>query len=273
MGIDKGQKICVLCGKIMSVNYFSRSDRNEKFHDNVGFCRSCISEKVDTSSQDSVVDMLRMMNLPFIPSAWKQAEGILSSSQFGAYLQIISHQNRKFPDFLSSDLSEHVDKEVGDAEMAKWGHQETEEDYRILEAIYKSLAEIKKPNGRFEEDRYVQAAKLKKLLDEALDSGDYKAVKDVRRAYEDELKSLNLDTKSETEEMTIGQRIEQYEEHDPIPKPDKELLDVDGVQKYITSNFLYPVKRMFGLATEEEEQQIYEHDGYDGSDKVIEKDK
>lgn len=110
------------------------------------------------------------------------------------------------------------------------------------------------------------------LLDEALDSGDYKAVKDVRRAYEDELKSLNLDTKSETEEMTIGQRIEQYEEHDPIPKPDKELLDVDGVQKYITSNFLYPVKRMFGLATEEEEQQIYEHDGYGGSGKVIEED-
>lgn len=250
---------CVICGEEKNSRDML-THRNENMADNVGFCKICVQEQVDHTDLETVTNMLRLLNIPFVDSIWDVAVSSEVKYIFSKYLQLMVFQKGKYATFMDGEFptkEEAVD--VNDEMIAKWGQQESENDYRVLEIIYDSFTEIKKPNGRFERDRYVQCAKLKKMLDDALNGGDVKEIKDLRKSYEDELNALNLNIKdSEEDTKTYGEMIKAYEEHSPVPEPDDDLKDIDGISKYVKKNFLNPVKRMLGYASEEEEQEIYE---------------
>lgn len=259
---------CVLCGEELHNRNFS-AHRNDNLHKDLGFCKKCLLEKVDMKSEESVLHMLRMMNIPFIKSVWDNTLEEDPDMIFTKYLQVASFQRGKYKNFIDGDLTKKSNSNSKDdgsnpkpkEMMAKWGQVDDPERYDLYESVYESLTEIKRPNGRFEEDRYAQCVKIKVALDSAITGGDSNDIKRLQETYQKQLSALGLNiTKNEEEEKTIGERIKFYEENHPIPQPDPDLQDVDKVNNYIVRNFLYPVKRMFGQATEEEIQQIYEQD-------------
>lgn len=257
---------CVLCGENKHERMFS-SHRNEELHNDFGYCKDCLSDKVKLDDKDSVISMLRLMNVPFIETVW---ESSLEHEEFTKYLQMAFYQRSKYKDFLSGDIggSPTVAKEVGNDMIAKWGKMEDENDYQILESIYDSYVEIKAPSSQYEQDRYAMCAKLKFAIDQLFQKGEIKEIKSVREAYSKELSELGLNVSAaEDEEISLGERIGKFEKHDPVESvldKDDQLKDVDNVKEYVHKYFLYPVKNMFGQATEEEIMTMNDQDVADG---------
>lgn len=253
---------CVICSKDKTDRYMFKH-RNENIDESFGFCKDCMNTKTEHNDIDIVVDSLRMMNIPFIGSVWESAVDSGGNSTFSKYLQLIATQKR-YKDFNDSEFEDIVDDgshstiEVTDEIIAKWGLRDSVEEYSELEYLYNSLVKIKEPATLFEEKRYAQNVKLGKAVDEALMT-DIKSVAQLRKAYADDLKDLGLDVKqsSEDDTRTLGVRIAEWERHDPVPEI-SEFGDVDNIQGYISKWFLTPLKRVFGRASEEEINQLYE---------------
>lgn len=260
----KNNKICIICGLDKTERQMAKH-RNKNINDNYGFCKDCTNEYTDGNDVSNVIDMLRIMNVPFVEFVWENALEKGGSSAFSKYLQLIATQ-KKFKDFSDNDFDNQEENggsrtaiDINDDIIAKWGIDKEEAEYIELELLYNSLLKIKEPATLFEEKRYVQNVKLGKAVDTALEDGDVKTVPQLRKAYADDLKDLGLDIKqsSEENERTLGMRIADWEKNSPIPD-DKEFDDVDNISDYINKWFLIPMKRVFGRASEEEVNKLYE---------------
>lgn len=259
------KQTCLICGEEKTDRYMAKH-RNENINENYGFCKDCTTKYTEDNDIDKSIDMLRMMNIPFVGYVWENAIEKGDDAVFSKYLQLIATQ-KKYQDFNDSDFdseevvdgSQSTPIEITDKIIAKWGIDYTQEQYVELELMYNSLLKIKEPATMFEERRYTQNVKLGRAVDRALEDGDVKSVPQLRKAYADDLKDLGLDVKqsSEENERTLGMRIADWEKHSPIPDK-SEFDDADGIKDYIHKWFLIPMKRVFGRASEEEINQLYE---------------
>lgn len=263
---------CVLCGKSRTDRQLSRH-RNEQLETNYGFCKSCLKDKVNDEDMIGVIDMLRLMNVPFVSFVWENAVEKGGSSIFMKYLQLIATQ-KKYEDFSDSVYGDEDDGslETGTASMdtfvvtdemiSRWGIKEDKEEYAELEAKLSALRKIKEPSTTLELQRYVQNVKFGKTLDNAFDIGDSKQIPGLSKAYAAELKELglNIDMSGQEEGQSLGMRIREWEMREPVPEPN-EFSDVDKIEKYIRKWFVIPMKRVFGQATEDEINMLYETEG------------
>lgn len=258
----KGRLTCIVCS-IEDTDRNMAKHRNDNLGDDYGFCKKCVNLHSEDEDIDKIVDILRMMNIPFVSSIWENAVDRGDGAVLSKYLQLIATQKR-YKGFSDSEFEYIEDEndsviEITDKIIAKWGVRETKEEYLELEYLYNSLVKIKEVATPHEEKRYVQNVKLGKAVDTALETGDVKVIPQLRKAYTDDLKDLGLDVKqsSEDDTRTLGVRIAEWERHDPIPESN-EFNDVDMVQEYIEKWFLIPMKRVFGRASEEEMNKLYE---------------
>lgn len=253
---------CVICGEEKANHNFVKH-RNEIMSNNIGFCKDCVRDNVDAKDNNSVVDMLRILNIPFVSDVWENALEKDRDNSFTRYLQLIATR-RSYKDF--SDTEKHGsgdsldDFEITKSMVARWGAGKSKEQYYDMELSYERLCSIKQPATKFEEELYVKNAKLSQALDDALESGDSKTIPSLRKTYSDDLKNLGLDlTSTASEDVgSLGTRIRDWELNKPIPKADKDLKDVDKVESYINKFFVIPMKRVFGMASEDEVNSLYE---------------
>lgn len=256
---------CMICGEMKPKYHFSKH-RNDVVDDGFGFCKDCLKREVNDEDMNSVFDMLRLMNVPFVSSVWENAVEQKESNIFSKYLQLIATQKR-YQDFSDSIYEDEIaipenapaSFEVTDDVIVRWGSKDDEREYIQLEKAYETLIKIKEPATYLETQRYVQNVKLGKALNEALESGS-KDISSLRKAYADDLKELGLDTISaqKDDNRSIGMRIAEWETHEPLPEISKEFDDVDGLSQYIRKWFQIPMKRIFGQATEDEISELYE---------------
>lgn len=250
---------CLLCGQTKANSYFAKH-RNDNISPDVGFCKNCISgyEEKDT---DSIIDLFRLMNIPFISSIWENITNESEQGVVGKYLRAIATR-REFVSFSDSDFGKDTEHEeikstskhkITPEMESRWGVDKTLDEYIALEGEYDSLVDIKIPASGQEEKRYVLNVKLKNALDKLLEDGDIKQVKSIREAYTKDLKELGLDIVSEDDEIkALGVRVQDWERTKPIPTLSEEFRDVDKIKEYFYKNLLIPMKRAFGQATEEE---------------------
>jgi hypothetical protein len=79
-----------------------------------------------------------------------------------------------------------------------------------------------------------------------------KSVKDELRTLQElmnsgALKPIQESAAQSTDDQTFGTLIKKWENEKPIPKPDKEFEDVDGIKKYITIWFFGHLCKMLGI--------------------------
>lgn len=253
--------ICVICGEGKSARSMSKH-RNNNLNENFGFCKSCLNDVTSDNNVEVVIDLLRMMDIPFVEFVWENALEKGGETVFSKYLQLVATQ-KKYVDFSDSQYGDAIEEDVAiditDDVIEKWGVRDSREEYVELEYMYNSLTKIKEPSTVFEQRRYIQNVKLGKAIDEVLESGDFKLISQLRKAYSDDLKDLGLDVKQSADDnkLTLGMRIAEWEKNAPIPD-NSEFDDVDHIQKYVTKWFLTPMKRVFGRASEEEINSLYE---------------
>lgn len=256
---------CILCGEQRTPYQLSKH-RNAMMNSKFGFCKECQKTVVDENDIDSVFELLRMMNIPFVSHVWETA--VENDGQtFGNYLKLIATK-KQYENFADSvyendehfNEKEEINFEVTNEIIARWGARENSE-YLELEKAYENLVRIKEPTSFLDQRRYIQNVQISKALSDSLRDGSKASdISALRKAYTDDLKDLGLDVVSaqKDEKRSLGQRIAEWEREEPIPSLGKEFEDVDNITGYIRKWFLTPMKRVFGRATEEEISELYE---------------
>ncbi len=127
---------------------------------------------------------------------------------------------------------------VTDEMIAKWGYGYQPRDYQYLEveeADWRSRVECKtKP-----QEQLIRSICLAQLqIRVAQLSGKSADVATAQKTYVDLLSAYNVLPKQnavddDKNQVTLGTLIKKWEEEEPIPEPDEEWKDVDGIQRYV----------------------------------------
>ncbi|MCC4466855.1 hypothetical protein [Limosilactobacillus reuteri] len=260
----KAGTFCVICGKSKRDNEFI-SHKNNLFDSKFSICRDCANEKANFDDIDSIIAMCELANLPYRQEIVEKLIRDDKEPDFGKYLRRLA-PNNKFNSFKDSSFNDNAQSDNASTIKSKeeieqrWGEGYTHEKYKFFEKQLAGLTEIKPPTTSLEYERYIQNIKLKDVLNEALQAGDSKAIPQLRKSYNDDLKELGFDSvlnaKDDSGE-SLGQKIQKFEMKSPIPDRG-EFNDVSGISKYIAKWFVIPLKRTFGVANEEEVSSLYD---------------
>lgn len=266
---------CVNCHKtVSSANFYSNSNPLYKL-DKLPFCKACITDFIGVKDSPGFTDRITLvlanMDKPFIQDLW-----YLSEYDWGRYIRQISSLNQykgmKFSDSVfgysretSDELNIYSEQqlELTDSELRKltlfWGKGLEIDDYLYLDNQYETLL------TSYECDSYAQEMLFQEIAQQRLTiKKNREAAKPVDKeikTLQDLLGSSNIKPVQETganaaEQATFGTLIKKYENEKPIPEPDPEWKDVDGIKKYIQIWFLGHLCRMLGIKNEY--AQMYE---------------
>lgn len=263
--------VCIICGKEKRKNELIKH-RNDLLGEGFSICRQCANDNTDFSNNKSIAAMCRLTDLPFVAGLINKLREGSKSPDFGIYVRRLAPY-KKLQHFNDSQFGGYNfsrnDQEDGsdDSERStieqleqRWGRGYTTEKYDFFEKQLQGLIDIKPPTTSLEYERYIQNVKLKDVLNDALQAGDSKAIPQLRKSYNDDLKELGFDVILNAQDEsgeTFGQKIKKLELAGPIVKKD-EFDDVSKISKYIKKWFVIPMKRTFGLADEKEVASLYE---------------
>jgi hypothetical protein len=101
---------------------------------------------------------------------------------------------------------------------------------------------------------FQEAAQQRLTIKKRREKGD--SVDKELKTLQDLLGSANIKPAQETganavEQATFGTLIKKYENEKPIPTPDEQWKDVDGIKKYINVWFLGHLCKMMGINNEQ----------------------
>lgn len=268
--------ICIICGEEKRKNELIKH-KNTLIGNGFSICRRCANKNTDFSKNESIAAMCRLTDLPFIESLvdkLRDTGKFKNGPDFGIYVRRLAPY-KKLQHFCDSQFdsfnyyhnnveeTEKADNEKtnSDEELEqRWGRGYTLEKYDFFEKQLAGLMDIKPPTTSLEYERYIQNVKLKDVLNDALQAGDSKAIPQLRKSYNDDLKELGFDVILNAQDEsgeTFGQKIKKLELAGPIINKD-EFDDVSKISKYIRKWFVIPMKRTFGQASEEEVASLYE---------------
>jgi len=151
------------------------------------------------------------------------------------------------------------------AKMVKtWGPGFEESDYIYLEDQYKDWISRYECKTKAQETIFSNLALAQLSLRKAHMTGDTKKIKEATDTYQSLMTSANIKPNQVNENAlaevnTFGTLIKQWENHKPIPKPDPEWEDVDGIGHYFRAWVLSPILEMFKLKNpyrEEYEEEL-----------------
>lgn len=147
-------------------------------------------------------------------------------------------------------------EDVKDSKKAKlktvkfFGTGFEDDDYVFLEDEYLDWTTRHECNTKAQEEVFKQICYAQLDILKAKRAG--LPTKDLTRTLQDLLATANLQpkqTKDNTlaEQNTFGTLIRKWENEKPIPAPDEEWKDVDGIVRYITVYFLGHLCKMMGI--------------------------
>lgn len=180
--IDK--KECSICHRELAVKTNFYLTNNKLFSDGrIPICKKCIKERIDYSNMETIYDMLRQMDLPFIYEYWK---AVLKGDKdpFGIYVskcnslpQLIGmtwkdsvfnnkqskqKEDSEFPT-INTTINEQIHINANfDELIKKWGKGYTKEQYIMLEDIYEDMCLDFTIDNRSQEE-YLRTACLYQL--------------------------------------------------------------------------------------------------------------
>lgn len=237
-------------------------------------CKDCILKYIGNKDSigylNRVKSILAIMDKPFIAELWE-----LRGEEWSRYIPQLSsfHQYKgmSFGDsiFTTKTMTntEHIDDDSTDytTEDIKdlsslWGKGKTLEDYLFLQNEYEKLINAYESDDSYAMQILFQEAAQQRLTIKKLRE-DSKSVDKELKTLQDLLGSANIKPVQETganatEQETFGTLIKKYEFDKPIPEPDPEWQDVDGIKKYYQVWFLGHLCKMLGINNEY--SQIYE---------------
>lgn len=259
MSRRRREDLCVLCGKVTAKSN-RISHRNTKLFDGFVFCADCVRGQAE--KDETPHDLLRMLNIPYVDSMWSLAEEADAKSAFSEYLKIMGPRKNQYPTYQDSEFNSKSSKsgfKVTDEMIGRWGTLSDIEDYIDLEMSYQDLKRLKPPSSSLEDRQYVETVRIGQRLREEITVGKASDIKSLKTAHADSLRDIGLDNTSlynRDSDEGIGVHIQKFENTEPLPDIAPEFQDVDRIMDYIRILFTNPMKRVHGVADNNEIAEI-----------------
>ena len=272
--IDGELIYCHSCGEYHQKGSFYTDTRNKSGY--YPICKDCILKKVEQrkydkstpfETKDSVQQMLREMNLVYIDDLYMsfvEKQGTTNArirSPFLAYMKTIkSLPAYKYLTWEDSEFGEDKDgKSEDDIKIIEqtvkegekhFGYGYSDETYMFLENEYQDWITRYECDTKAQENLFKRLAWKQWEIDQA--TRQNRSTKDLDKTYQDLLASVNLLPRQNAanalaDSLTLGQLIEKWEKEKPIPEPEEEFKDVDGIGKYIRVWFKGHLARVLGI--------------------------
>lgn len=158
---------------------------------------------------------------------------------------------------LEEASGQSVDPDANHVEIPEYifkmfGPGYTPDEYEYLQEQYEDWLAKYEVNTKALE-QCIQALCVSTLnIRRAQQSNDQKATQAAMKSYQEMLTTARLSPKQHKEETvsdeeTFGTLIQKWENEKPIPQPEKEFADVDGIKKLVTVFFFGHLCKMFNL--------------------------
>lgn len=264
-------KICIRCTKTLSAKSFY-SDRNPLIHESFGICKSCGKDYVKEENLTTLYDLLQTMNVPYLKDYWSKAVNS-ESDTLGNYLKNLNSLNQnkdlKFSD--SNDMSkkssqvENLDNEdfkISPLMIKRWGRTYDIEEYIRLEEIFERMGGYGEIDS-VQEYLLINVCKTQLVADMALEEGDHakfeKMIGTLSKLMGDaNIKPVQVKANAEngSKMKSWGEWVLLIEENEPIDEEDTSFKDKIFVRKYLDTFFFKQMKRVLGLATDKDVEDI-----------------
>lgn len=249
-------------------------------------CKSCIDKMYDgylaqcNDQRHAVRQVCRKLDLYWSENVYdvvsRKSTTRTMMTQYIAKINSITYAGKSYDDTLSEEgtlwgftnaeqeveKAEPIDDEVPDENIdipedivTFWGKGYSNEMYEILEEKFAYYKKNLPPNTKINigvERLLRQVCIMEAKVDK--DSAAGKSVEKTVETYAKLLGDLNLkpaqqkdDTNSSIENTPFGVWIRRWENQRPIPEPDPELKDVDGIIRYISIWFLGHLCKMLNI--------------------------
>lgn len=269
--LDQQFMLCHKCGDFMARDVFYKDIRYA-----TGVypkCKRCVMMEVEQRvnkndppniTKESVQRVLQDMDLPYIDKFYTQCvtnidEGTRESAighPFSAYLSTIKslnqYKDKKWKDSVFGETEEMVEGNYSIRKNIRklFGAGRSDEDYLFLQNTYDDWA------SRTQVDSKSQEVYVTRICCKLLEIWKAeRAGKDTGKldaSLNDLMAAANLQPKQNvgnaaTDSLTFGQLIEKWELEEPIPDPEPEFKDIDGIGKYIRVFFKGHLAKALGF--------------------------
>lgn len=159
-------------------------------------------------------------------------------------------------DKIEKDIESSIDtskiSEIIESGRRRWGLDLEANDYEYLDNEFSDWNERCAIDGKTRESLVREICVIKLQQNKALLSGDIETYNKLSTTFQKTLTTAELTPKQETEskrasEKPMGVMIQMFENNQPIPNPDPEWEDVDGIQKMIRVFFIGHLCKMLGI--------------------------
>lgn len=220
------KKTCLSCTREKSIknNFYTTTSPLFRSDGRIPYCKDCLRDMVDIEDVDSIHDLLRTIDKPFLHDIWKKA---LDSDKetFGEYMRMVCslHQYRnltyknssskeKIDYTLMSDEQreimniKNIETEQGNIQItkelvSKWGEYSNREILE-MEKLYQQMLFANSIETPQHQRQLYFYCKLSVLMDKALSDGDYAGYEKLSRQFTELQKSSGfrpIDRKSSDE--------------------------------------------------------------------------
>lgn len=259
--------VCSDCGqeKDLIKEFYASSSPFHKHTGRLSVCKDCFWNFV-SDDIDKLKIALRMVDKAFLTDLLKSSQEEITTtgkSLIPTYMKNLSMPQYKnhtwddsdFDSFKSSRSIEVNDKEseLNNKEVVYlktfWGKGYDTEDLIWLQSEYEDWI------NRYECDSKGMETLIQEICKQQLDinirRSNGEKVDQQLKTLQDLLGSSNLKPVQETganavEQETFGTLIKKFEREKPIPEPDPEWKDVDGIGKYIRTFFFGHMAKAIG---------------------------
>jgi hypothetical protein len=170
---------------------------------------------------------------------------------YDTYLEELAEQER-LNDKIESveDLQEIQNDSISPKTLSFWGMGFSATDYLYLNDKYQDWTSRHECKTKAQESIFQKICLMELQIMKAIQKGD--KVDGLIKSFNDLLGSANIKPvqnkdNSLADQNTFGTLIQKWENEKPVPEPDPEWEDVDGIRKYIGVWFLGHLCRMLNI--------------------------
>ena len=220
-------------------------------------------------NREKTMDVLKMMNLPYIDSLYQSAitstsEDVQDKHRNTAWSQLIvmlkslpqyrglTWKDSEMPsDYFDKD-EEEINENSRTLKQAKkrFGDGYTNSDLLFLESEYQDWIKRYACENKAQEILFKRICFKELEIDKAQKNS--KDTKELDKTLQDLMGSMSLkpnqnNSNALTEAKTFGQLIQKWENEKPVPEPDEEFKSVNKIGLYLDVFFKGHMARMMGL--------------------------
>ena len=277
---------CVRCGKQFTRQQTNfPTSRSALYAGNNGYlpiCKTCMSEIFlyylnDLNDPFEAAERVcSRFDIYYSKELFEQiiascAPNVMMTSYIGR-VAVSEHKNKSYDDYITergkieienakvvaAEISTH-EAEIIEEGRLNWGLDLGVDDYKYLDHEFADWDARCAIDGKTRESLVREICVLKLLQNKALQSGDIETYNKLSAQLQKTLTTAELTPKQESDakraaEKPMGVMIEMFENERPIPEPNKEWEDVDGIQRLIRVFFIGHLCKMLGIKNKYSEE-------------------